>query len=74
MKPFELSIAGFLLRFYLMMAVILIGGFTGQWWMVGIGLPVFLFTILGVRLGKEERGSAKVRTLQNQTKEAKKVG
>lgn len=74
MKPFELSIAGFLLRFYLMMAVILIGGFTGQWWVVGIGLPVFLLTILGVRLGKEEKGSAKVRTLQNQTKEAKKVG
>ena len=48
MKAFELNLGTMLLRYYLMMLVILAAGFTGQWWLAALGLPIFLSTILGL--------------------------
>ncbi|MCI5083570.1 MAG: hypothetical protein MRY78_17865 [Saprospiraceae bacterium] len=48
MKVFDLSLSSMILRFYLMMMVILAAGFSGQWWLTILGLPIFLSTLLGV--------------------------
>ena len=50
MRFFELSIYGWFLRLILMMAVVIIGGFTGQWWIGLLALPIFLSALLGVAL------------------------
>ena len=53
----SLGIAKIVLRFYLMMAVVVLAGFTGMWWLAMLALPIFLSTILGVHFSKnEEKG------------------
>ncbi len=52
MKAFETNFANVLVRFYLMMAVVIIAGFTGFWALGLLALPLFLGAILG--FGKEE--------------------
>ncbi len=45
-----------LLRYYLLMALPIVGGFTGQWWIGLFALPVFLSAITGLKItlkGKE---------------------
>ena len=46
-KLMSLSIAGVMKRFYLMMALIIGGGFAGAWWLAFLGFPVFVSTVLG---------------------------
>ncbi len=48
----KLSVAGVIWRFYLMMAIILIAGFTHQWWLCLLALPVFFSALMGVELRK----------------------
>lgn len=55
MKPFNLSVGSIIIRFYLMMAVIVIAGFSGQWWIAFFSLPIFLSAILGVGQNKEKK-------------------
>lgn len=43
----NLSIQECVVTYFLMMAVIIIGGFTGQWWLTAFGLPLFLRGITG---------------------------
>jgi len=43
----NLSIQECVVSYFLMMAVIIIGGFTGQWWLAALGLPLFLRGITG---------------------------
>jgi len=50
----NLGIAKIILRFYLMMAVVILAGFTGAWWLAILALPIFMSTILGVHFSKEE--------------------
>ncbi len=52
MKVFETNFANVLIRFYLMMAVVLVAGFTGFWALGLLALPLFLSAILG--FGKEQ--------------------
>lgn len=71
MKPFSLGLGGLIIRFYAMMAVVLIGGFTGQFWIMFFALPIFLSAMMGVSLGKkqEDAKESKNRTLvQNKSK------
>lgn len=71
MKPFSLGLGGLILRFYAMMAVVLIGGFTGQFWIMLFALPIFLSAMMGIRMGKnqEDNKESKNRTLvQNKSK------
>ena len=46
----RLRIDKVILRFYLLMAIVLIGGFTGIWWIAMLALPVFLSTMLAVKI------------------------
>lgn len=71
MKPFSLGLGGLIIRFYAMMAVVLIGGFTGQFWIMFFALPIFLSAMMGVSLDKkqEDAKESKNRTLvQNKSK------
>ncbi len=52
MKFFELNFAQMLIRYYLMMMVIVIAGFSGQWWLAGLGFFLFLGAIMGAKLTK----------------------
>jgi hypothetical protein len=47
MKPFSLSIPTMLMRFFLMMILVIIAGFTHQWWIAAIGGAIFIFSLLG---------------------------
>ena len=48
MKLFKLSVAGVIWRFYLMMALIVIAGFTGLWFLAILALPLFFSALMGV--------------------------
>lgn len=48
MKFFHLSITGLILRFYLLMAVVLVAGFTGTWAVALLALPIFMSCMLGI--------------------------
>ena len=58
MEFFSIGIATVILRFFLMMAVIIVGVFSGQWWMAALGLPIFLSIMLGVGVKKDESKAA----------------
>ena len=49
MKLFEANLATVVTRYYLMMAVIMIGVFTNAWWVAILGLPIFLSAILAIK-------------------------
>ncbi len=55
MEFFSIGIATIILRFFLMMAVIIVGVFTGQVWLTVLGLPIFLSIMLGVGLKRESK-------------------
>ena len=73
MKPFSLGLGGLIIRFYAMMAVVIIGGFTGQYWIMAFALPIFLSAMMGVSLGKKEKAvkESKNRTLKQDNTGAK---
>jgi 1,4-dihydroxy-2-naphthoate octaprenyltransferase len=63
MKAFQLKISTLLLRFYLMMAIVVIAGFTGQWWLAVLSLPVFISAILGIQFGKNDKKEVPIKRL-----------
>ena len=46
MKFFEANFVTVIKRFYLMMAVVVIAGFTGVWWLAVLALPIFLSAMM----------------------------
>ena len=56
---FSLSIGGVVIRFFLMMAVIIAGVFTGMHWLTILGLPIFLSALMGVSLNSPATAEAK---------------
>ena len=48
MRMFDLSISSVVLRFYLMMACVIIGVLTHFWLLTLVALPIFLSIIMGV--------------------------
>jgi cytochrome b561 len=56
----SLSMQNVILRFYLLMAIVIAAGFLGQWWMGLLALPVFLSTLLGVALQKNNKKQVSV--------------
>jgi len=54
MKFFELNFAQMLIRYYLMMMVIIVAGFIGQWWLAGLGFFLFLGAIMGAKFSKRK--------------------
>lgn len=53
MEFFSIGIPTVIIRFFLMMAVIIVGVFTGQAWLTVLGLPIFLSIMLGIGLKKD---------------------
>lgn len=47
-----------LLRYYLLMALPIIGGFTGQWWIGFLALPVFLSVMSGMKITRKAKVTA----------------
>lgn len=62
MKLYATNLAEMILRFYAMMAIILIAGFTKQWWLGIVGFVLFFATLVGAKLKDEntETGEGKV--------------
>lgn len=58
MRFFALSFDKVLLRFFLMMACVIIGVFSGQPLVTILALPLFLSAIMGVSFQPEEKQSA----------------
>lgn len=76
MKVFEANFATVIKRFYLMMAVVLIAGFTGLWWLAILALPILLSSMLCVKFfdKKEETIHAgKMVRMKNELKEIKEA-
>ncbi len=70
MRPFKASLSTVVSRFFLMMAVVIIGGFTGQLWLIVFALPIFLTAMLAISFSPETTAakSAKISTPQSQNK------
>jgi hypothetical protein len=49
MKLFEINPAKMLVRFYLMVFTILAAGFSGQWWIAGLGFLIFYSAVMGMQ-------------------------
>ena len=50
MKAFELNIATLMIRFYLMMAIIIISFSIGLPWLAYLAFPVFMSCLMGVKI------------------------
>ncbi|MBI1225520.1 MAG: hypothetical protein GC192_09825 [Bacteroidetes bacterium] len=50
-----MNFAQMLIRYYVMMMVIIIAGFTGQWWLAGLSLFIFLGAIMGAKFEKAKK-------------------
>ena len=68
---FNLSFENVLNRYYLMMAIVIVAGFTGMWALGLLALPVFLSTIMGVSIKWEMKmeKEAKVKNLKSSKRE-----
>ena len=53
MKLFQLSFDKLLIRFYLIMLVIIVAGFTGLWWLAILALPIFFTALMGMTLARK---------------------
>lgn len=67
MTPFEANFANILVRFYLMMAIVLVAGFTGFWALGLLALPIFLAAILGIGNKQEAVKTAEIHRMQKIT-------
>lgn len=52
MRLFELSIGTLMARFYLMMALVIVGVLTQIWFITVLAFPVFLSIMMGASFGK----------------------
>lgn len=57
---FKLDFAGMMIRYYLLMAVVVVGGFSGQWWITLFALPIFVSAITGLKISIKKPVSAEV--------------
>ena len=55
MRFFDINLVTVLVRFYLMMAAVIVGLFTGLNWLAFLALPIFLSIMLGVTFRKESK-------------------
>ena len=69
----SLDLTGIFMRYYLLMTVVIAAGFSGQWWLGLLALPIFISAILGVKISlksNQNRTSAKEAILQQRKKAA----
>ena len=53
MQMFKLSFEAVMIRYYLMMAAVIIAGFVGNWWIALLALPIFLSCLTGLTFGRK---------------------
>ena len=63
-KAFSLSMGVVVQRFFLMMALIIVGVFSGMVWMTFLALPVFLSALMGVSIRLADRQKIKVNAVK----------
>jgi len=73
MQAFESNFENVVKRFFLMMAVVLIGGFSGQWWLAVLALPIFLSAILSVSFFPQKEKEGKEVRMKSERKAMKKA-
>ena len=56
MKLYATNLAEMILRYYAMMAVIIIAGFTGQWWLAIVGFFLFFAALTGAKFHDKNSG------------------
>ena len=59
MKFFEASIGTIVTRFFLLMAIVIVAGFIGQWWLAILALPILLSAMTGVSFKSSKKDTAK---------------
>lgn len=57
---FRLSITSTILRYYLMMAVVIVAVYTSQIWLVAVAMAIAVSAILGYRIGGEPEKESKI--------------
>lgn len=74
-KVCSVNLGTAVMRYYLLMALVLIGGFTGLWWIALLALPVFLSALLGLSFNwkkpEEKVNNAKVFKMDNTPRQRK---
>ena len=68
MKFYEASIGTIVIRFFLLMAIVIVAGFSGQWWLSIFALPILLSAMAGVSFKNDKKTTAKHSTLKIQDK------
>ena len=67
MRLFELSIGTVVLRFYLMMAFVIVGVLTKLWFLAVFALPIFLSILMGATFGKKEQPKMVIHETKNRS-------
>lgn len=67
MRLFELSIGTVMARFYLMMALVIIGVLTQLWFITVLAFPVFLSILMGATFGKSSRDETPKKVAKGRT-------
>jgi hypothetical protein len=52
MKFLQLPLDTLMYRFYLMMAIVIVAGFSGLWFLAALALPVFFSALLGISFNR----------------------
>ena len=70
MKLFRLNFATLLIRYYLMMVAVILAGFSGNWWLALIALPIFMSCLTGVTftIGRKSQPETVRRTNEASTR------
>ncbi len=54
MELFKLDLVSLMIRFYAVVAVVLIAGFSGFWWLALLSVPIFLSALAAVKFGRKK--------------------
>jgi hypothetical protein len=68
MKFYEATIETIVIRFFLLMAIVIAAGFTGQWWFSVFALPILLSAMAGVSFKYDKKDIAKHSALNYHSK------
>jgi hypothetical protein len=53
MKLFQVSFSSLIMRFYLLMLIVIVAGFSGYWMIGLLALPVFFTALMGIQFNRK---------------------
>jgi hypothetical protein len=53
MKLFQVSFSTLIVRFYLLMLIVIVAGFSGYWMIALLALPVFFTALMGIQFNRK---------------------